>query len=101
MAKQHGLKRNQQQANIIAQRLRFARLMHQPPLSQENLSEAVANIIGVEVHTNVISKIESNTRSVYDFEIVAFAQALGVSTDWLLGVSETGGYELPKNPFRT
>ncbi len=100
MAKQHGLKRNQQQANVIAQRLRFARSMHLPALSQEDLSNAIANIIGVEVQTNAISKIESNARSVYDFEVIALAQALGVSTDWLLGVTETGGFELPKHPFR-
>lgn len=74
--------------------------MHQPPWSQEQLSEAVANIIGVEFQTNTISKIESNQRSVYDFEVVAFAKALGISTDWLLGVTEQGGFTLPTNPFR-
>ena len=100
MAKKHGLQRSQQQNNITGQRLRFARAMHQPPWSQEQLSEAVANIIGVEFQTNTISKIESNQRSVYDFEVVAFAKALGISTDWLLGVTEQGGFTLPTNPFR-
>jgi transcriptional regulator with XRE-family HTH domain len=99
VAKQHGLQRSQQKANIIAKRLRFARGMHTPPLSQEELSEAIANIIGVEVQTNAISKIEGNQRSVYDFEVVAFSKVLGVTTDWLLGVSDEGGFLLPKHPF--
>ena len=91
----HALTRTKQITNVIAERLRLARAMHRPPMTQENLSEIVADLIGAEFYTNSISKIESGKRSVYDFEVIAFAQALGVTSDWLLGLSDQGGLELP------
>jgi transcriptional regulator with XRE-family HTH domain len=86
----HALIRTKDLANVVGERLRLARANHNPPLTQEELSEKVANIIGAEFYTNAVSKIESNKRSVYDYEVLAFAKALGVSADWLLGLSSKG-----------
>ena len=96
----HALNRSKNIANVIAERLRIARAMQNPPMTQEQLSEAVANVIGAEFYTNSVSKIESNKRSVYDYEVIAFARVLEVSSDWLLGISDEGGFTLPSNPFR-
>jgi hypothetical protein len=41
------------------------------------------HVLGLKVYQLTISKIEQETRPVFDFEIVALAKALGVSTSWL------------------
>jgi transcriptional regulator with XRE-family HTH domain len=70
--------------NIIGKRVRAARLKRKTPLTQDELSGRVA-ALGVTVDRAGISKIESGTRSVLDYELKALAEALGVSVDWLLG----------------
>jgi transcriptional regulator with XRE-family HTH domain len=70
--------------NIIASRVRDARLSHKPPLTQDQLSGKLA-AIGVSIDRAGISKIETGARSVLDYEVKALAKALGVSSGWLLG----------------
>jgi hypothetical protein len=36
-----------------------------------------------------LSKLEGQIRSVNDYELVAFSRILGVSVEWLLGMTET------------
>lgn len=69
--------------NIIGKKVKEARQKNSPALTQENLS-AKLNIMGINIDRVSISKIESGDRFVADYEVVALADALGVSLDWLL-----------------
>ena len=73
--------------NIVGERVKAARLKHNPPLTQDELSGRLS-AVGVAIDRAGISKIEVGLRSVLDFEVKAFAKALGVSVVWLLGVKE-------------
>ena len=55
--------------------------------SMQDLSTAVEEATGLEVSGGTLGKIEAGIRSAYNWEGTAFARALGVSTDWLLGLS--------------
>jgi len=71
--------------NIIGERVYQARNASLPPCTQQELSDRLARV-SVTVSRSGVAKIESGERSVYDFEVRAFAEVLGVSVDWLLGV---------------
>lgn len=73
--------------NIIGGRVRKARLRHKPPLTQDQLSGKLARL-GVTIDRAGVSKIEIGARCVLDLEVRAFAKALGVSSAWLLGISD-------------
>jgi len=73
--------------NIIADRVRDARSKRKPALTQDELSGRLAGL-GVTIDRAGISKIESGTRSVLDYELKALAKVLGVSVGWLLGVEK-------------
>ena len=49
-------------------------------LSQQNLAEKL-QLMGVELTSKEISKIENDKRLVQDFELFAFARTFGVSAD--------------------
>lgn len=71
-------------ANIVGDRVREARLNAKPPIRQEDLV-ARLQVQGLEYMDQAkISRIESGTRPVYDYEIVQLARALDVSVSWLL-----------------
>lgn len=72
--------------NIVGQRLKMARHRHDPPWTMQDLSYAVEESTNLEITGSTIGKIEAGIRSAYDWEIAAFARALGVSSDWLLGL---------------
>lgn len=74
-------------ANVIGQRLRRARLMRSPRLTQLDLA-AQLQLVGVDITQVQISKIENGIRPVGDFEVVALATILGVSASWLLGETD-------------
>ncbi|MBR5773225.1 MAG: helix-turn-helix domain-containing protein [Clostridia bacterium] len=42
-------------------------------------------IKGIDINASGLSKLEGQLRSVSDFELVALADVLGVSIDWLVG----------------
>ena len=42
-------------------------------------------IKGVDINASGLSKLEGQLRYVADFELVALADVLGVSIDWLVG----------------
>jgi transcriptional regulator with XRE-family HTH domain len=69
--------------NIIGIKVKEARNMQKPPLTQENLA-AKLELMNIKVDRIAISRIESGDRFVADYEVVAIAKALGVSLDWLL-----------------
>ena len=70
--------------NIVGPGVREARLKHKPPLTQDELSARLARL-GVTIDRAGISKIESGTRRVTDFEVKALAKALAVGLKGLLG----------------
>lgn len=49
-------------------------------LSQQDLAEKL-QLLGIELTSKEISKIENNNRLVQDFELFAFAKVFNVSTD--------------------
>ena len=86
--RQRALKRRDQRLNIISARLKLARAQHDPAWTLEQLSLAVEEHEGLEISLATIGKIEAGVRGVYDYEVAALANVLGVSADWLLGRAE-------------
>lgn len=70
--------------NLIGDRVKQARLKLKPKLTQMDLIARMA-VRGVDLEKTAISKLEARTRPVTDIELVALADALGVSVLWLLG----------------
>lgn len=75
----HGLK------NISGERIRQARAVKH--LSQEELA-ARMQVRGVVLERAGVSRIETGDRFVTDYELLNFAEVLGVTVDWLLGKCE-------------
>mgnify|MGYP001598537212 CR=1 FL=1 len=74
-----------QKANVVGSRVREARLKAKPLITQEDLV-ARLQVHGLEqIDQAKISRIESGSRPVYDFEIIPLSKALGVSVNCLLG----------------
>ena len=67
--------------NLIASRVRETRKAKH--MTQKDLAGAI-QLLGVMLDRMSINRIESGHRCVSDYELVAFAQALEVSADWLL-----------------
>ena len=80
------IKRFLLEGNICGDRVRLGRAMHKPPLTQEDLAREI-NLLGMEMTPLIISRIEKNQRHVCDGELVMLAKALGVSLDWLCGLT--------------
>jgi len=76
---------NSKDRNLIGDRVRQARHMAKPKITQMDLLARLA-VRGIELEKTTISKIEAKTRPVTDIELVAIADALGVSILWLLGM---------------
>lgn len=75
--------------NIIGTRVKQARQRLSLRLSQVQLSNYLRGI-GIDVCRTMVSRIESGERYVADYELIALAKCLNVSTAWLLG--ETTSY---------
>jgi transcriptional regulator with XRE-family HTH domain len=45
-------------------------------------------VLGVELNSSGLSKLEGQIRKVSDFELIALSNVLGVSVNWLLGLEE-------------
>lgn len=71
--------------NICGDRLREARVVKR--WRQEDLAAQI-QLEGVNMERDSISRIEIGTRFVSDFELKTFAEVLGVSVNWLLGIEE-------------
>jgi transcriptional regulator with XRE-family HTH domain len=70
--------------NVVGPRVKEARLLHKPPLTQEQLASKL-QILSWDIDRFGISKIERGMRQVTDKELLLLAEALGVSTSTLLG----------------
>ena len=70
--------------NLIGGRVKAARLRSTPVLTQSQLAARLKKL-GVPIDRAGISKLETGTRCVLDYEVVALATALGVAPGWMLG----------------
>lgn len=68
--------------NVSGDRIHQARTARR--ISQEDLA-ARMQVNGVVIEREAISKIETGVRFVTDYELMVFAQVLGVTMDWLTG----------------
>ncbi len=68
--------------NITGRRIREARVFHDPPLSQSDLAKGVSKY-GVHLDQGAISRIESRSRNLSDYELLALARCLGLPVDSL------------------
>lgn len=66
--------------NIIGQKVRTIRKANK--LTQEELTARI-QVKGLNIDRPMLSRIETNSREVYDFEVKAIAEALNVSIDEL------------------
>lgn len=73
--------------NIVGRKIATARASRRPPLTQDALSGQLAKL-GISLDRASLAKIETGRRGVLDYELKGFAEALGVTADWLLGASE-------------
>jgi ribosomal protein L9 len=73
--------------NLVGQRVKEARGASHPPVTQEELSKRLSKQ-GVSIDRAGIAKIETGIRGVLDYEVVALAKALDVSSEWLLSGKE-------------
>lgn len=64
--------------------MRIETLRKQKGLKQKELLESLA-LQGIEMTSPVLSKIEGQHRAIYDYELLAIANTLDVTTDYLLG----------------
>ena len=80
------IKRFLLEGNICGDNVRLGRALHKPPFTQEDLAREI-NLMGMEMTPLIISRIEKGKRHVCDGELVMLAKALGVSLDWLCGLT--------------
>lgn len=70
------------QKNVAGERIHQRRTTLR--ISQSDLS-ARMQVRGVMIEREAISKIETGDRFITDYELMIFAEVLGVSMDWLTG----------------
>mgnify|MGYP002611513854 FL=1 len=71
--------------NIAGHRIRIARYMHRPRLTQKDLAGLMYIRHNILLTQNAISHIENGQRYITDLELTAFSRVLEVSIAWLLG----------------
>ena len=79
---------------MVGPRVRQARQRQNVQLSQVLLSNCLRGT-GIAVCRTMVSRIESGERHVTDYELIALAKCLNVSTAYLLG--ETASYRSQRN----
>ena len=75
------------EGNICGDRVRLARAMHKPPMTQDDLAREI-NLLGMDMTKLIVSRIEQNQRHVCDAELKMLAKALGVTMEWLCSGDE-------------
>jgi len=71
--------------NVVGAQVKKARKNAKPPITQNELV-ARLQIQGIKIDQATLSKIENGTRPVFDYEVVALAEALKVAAEWLLNI---------------
>ena len=70
--------------NVCGDRIHEARAIRR--MTQEDLAARV-QVQGLMIERDSISRIEIGRRFVADYELMVFADVLGVSVEWLLGLN--------------
>ena len=70
--------------NICADRVRLARALQKPPITQDELARKL-QFMGMDMTPLIISRIEKHHRHVCDAELLMLSKVLGVSMNWLCG----------------
>lgn len=73
--------------NVTGARIRRARMLHEPRMSQRQLARCVTKR-RVKLDQGAISRIEGRSRHVLDTELVAIARSLKVPVGLLCGESQ-------------
>jgi ribonuclease P protein component len=76
--------RKARQRNLIGRRVRQARLQSKPVVNQDDLAGRLAGQ-GIMLDRSAISRIESQSRYLMDYEAAALARALKISVASLFG----------------
>lgn len=79
----YSLKSDDGKNNLCGKKIKEYRLSLQPPVTQQMLAEELQRK-GLEMDRYIILRIEKGERYVSDIELKAIADALGVSTEYLL-----------------
>lgn len=69
--------------NICGKRIKEARIKNN--MTQTDLA-AKMQVNGIMIECNCISRMESGTRFIPDYELPIYAKILDVSVEWLLGM---------------
>ena len=69
--------------NLCGLRIREARVKLR--MSQTTLAEKL-QLEGIVIEKNSVSRTESGTRFIPDYELPVYSKILGVSVEWLLGM---------------
>jgi transcriptional regulator with XRE-family HTH domain len=69
--------------NIVGNRVRLARSLRNPKLTQEELA-TLLQLLDWQIDRGGVAKIESGIRQVTDIEVVKLAKALQIKPGWLL-----------------
>lgn len=77
--------KKRQSRNIIGDRIREARQLFDPPLTQDQLAGRLAKE-GIQLDRVALAKVENGLRCAFDFEVKALAAVLKVDANWLLGI---------------
>jgi len=85
--------------NIIGKRVKEARLLSDPPLTQDQLAGRLAGQ-AVQLDRVGLAKVESGLRCAFDFEVKALAAVLKVDANWLLGIDASNQATLNRNTQR-
>jgi len=78
---------NNQKRNIAGERIKIARKLSNPKITQLELS-ARLQLQDVLIGDSTIGKIENGTSAVTDIQLIAFSEALNISVLWLLGLND-------------
>jgi HTH-type transcriptional regulator, cell division transcriptional repressor len=81
------MRRRSAAKNVIGRRVAEARSRATPAITQDALSGKLA-AEGVQLDRAAIAKIENGHRRVFDYEVEALANALGVEIGWLFGTAK-------------
>ena len=74
--------------NLAARRIRKARALQEPPLTQDMLIARMHTQANIVLSKNMLSRIETGDRYITDIELAAFSRVLKVPVDWLWGGCE-------------
>lgn len=74
--------------NLAGRRIRKARALQEPPLTQDMLIARMHTQANIVLSKNMLSRIETGDRYITDIELAAFPRVLQVPVEWLWGGCE-------------